>query len=98
MFQLILKNNSLRIKQSHFDFEYLDLELNSEENKIQVNLYNSDNIHPNWLMDNQLDSIMRQIDKFYQNHKGLIKKEFEILINIIKDGRESYMMGFLKIS
>ena len=89
---------SLRIKQSHFDFEYLDLELDSEENKIQVNLYNSDNIHPNWLMDNQLDSIIRQIDKFYQNKKGLIKKEFEILINIIKDGRKSYMMGFLKIS
>lgn len=89
---------SLRIKQSHFDFEYLDLELDSDENKIQVNLYNSDNIHPNWLMDNQLDSIIRQIDKFYQNKKGLIKKEFEILINIIKDGRQSYMMGFVKIS
>jgi len=89
---------TLKINTSHFDFEYLDLELNNGKNKVLVNLYNSDNLHPSWLIDNQLDSIIKQIEKFYQNKKGEIKKEFEILIDIVKDGRKTYMMGFLRIS
>ncbi len=88
---------SLRIKNSHLDYEYLDLELDSGEDKILVNLYNSDNIHPGWIMENQLDSIIKQIDRFYQKQKGIIKKEMEILIDIIKDGKPSYMMGLVRV-
>ena len=88
---------TLRIKNSHFGFEYLDLELDSGEENILVNLYNSDNIHPNWIMDNQLDSIIRQIEVFYQRQKGKIKKEIEILIDVIKDGKPSHMLGLLRV-
>lgn len=89
---------TLNIKNSHIDYDYLDLELTDNGNNIMVNLYNLDNIHPGWLIENQLDSIIRQIDSFYQKQKGKLKKEFEILIDIIIDGRPTYMMGFLRIS
>ena len=89
---------TLNIKNSHFDFEYVDLELNSDQENITVNLYNSENYHPSWLIDNQLSSIIKQIERFYRQKKGSLKKEFEILISVMKNGRPSYMMGFMRIS
>jgi hypothetical protein len=88
---------TLNIKNAHFDFEYVDLELNNGEDNILVNLYNSDNLHPNLLIENQMGNIIRQIDTFYKKKKGELKKEFEILIDIVLNGRPSYMMGFVRI-
>lgn len=87
----------MKIINSHYDFDYIDLELKSGKDKIYVNLYNTDNLHPSWLIENQSESIFKQIDTFYKNQRDRIKKEVEILVNIIKDGKPSYMIGLLRM-
>lgn len=86
----------LTIINSHYDFEYIDLEIKSGKDHINISLYNSENLHPSWLIENQSASIVKQIELFIKEQKHKIRRDVDILIDIIKDGQRSYMPGLLR--